>query len=280
MRSEVTSEAVDDERNPARPARHGLPRRLHPQRRAGALGRPAPGAGRSRRAARHRHGGRPPRPASRPRSSARAWRCCRRACCSTSPVRCRAARPRSSSGRARATWRSCPAPRRSTSARCAPRTSRRFPEPGGDQVVRVPDEGVRGDRGEGRAVGVARRDAADPHRHPRLRVGIGPADGRDGLLPPLGEGDRSSRRRWTAPSRRTCRPARCRSSCASPRPARRASSTIGVRANQVVFDLGGRRPLVAAHRRSVPELPPAAARHVRARADGQHAPSSRTSCGA
>ena len=30
-----------------------------------------------------------------------------------------------------------------------------FPEPGGDQIVRVPDEGVRGDRGQGRAVGVA-----------------------------------------------------------------------------------------------------------------------------
>ena len=41
---------------------------------------------------------------------------------------------------------------------------------------------------------------------------------------------------------------------------------IGVRANQVVFDLGRHRALVAAHRRSVPELPSAPARYARARA--------------
>ena len=43
-------------------------------------------------------------------------------------------------------------------------------------------------------------------------------------------------------------------------------SRIGVRTNQVVFEVGRRGPLLAPHRRPVPELPPAAARDVRARA--------------
>ena len=81
------------------------------------------------------------------------------------------------------------APRRSTSARCARRTSRRFPEPEGDGRVEVPGAGVRGDRAEGRPLGVARRDAPDPHRHPRVGRRRRAADGRDRLLPAVGEGD-------------------------------------------------------------------------------------------
>ena len=43
-----------------------------------------------------------------------------------------------------------------------------FPEPEGERVV-VPGAGVRGDRAQGGALGVARRDAPGPHRHPASR---------------------------------------------------------------------------------------------------------------
>ncbi len=166
-----------------------------------------------RRAARHRHGGRPARAAGgRDRARGRG----RPAGAPAARRRPRAARgaghPRAAPERA-ATSRSCRARRPSTSARCAPRTSRRSRSRAATRssasrrVAFV--ETVR----EGRPLGVARRDAADPHRHPRLRLGVGPADGRDGLLPPVGEGDAAGARRWRARSRPTCRPARCRSSC-------------------------------------------------------------------
>ena len=104
------------------------------------------GAGRARRAARHRHGGRPARPArGRGRARGRRPSCPARLLLDVARAlpgddgHARAAR------RASRTSRSCPAPRRSTSARCAPRTSRRFPEPGGDAVVTRARRGVRRD---------------------------------------------------------------------------------------------------------------------------------------
>ena len=55
---------------------------------------------------------------------------------------------------------------------------------------------------------------------------------------------------------------------------------IGVRANQVVFEVDGARALLAPDRRAVPQLPPAAARGLRARAARSTARSSWRSCGA
>ena len=76
---------------------------------------------------------------------------------------------------------------------------------------RRPRRRVRRDRAEGRALGLARRDASGPHRHPRLGVRRGAADGGDGLLPALGQGDAARVAALAARSRPTCRRARCRS---------------------------------------------------------------------
>ena len=182
------------------------------------------------------------------------------------PLAARRRRLARAAARASRTSRSSPAPRRSTSARCAPRTSRRCPSPADDAVVAVPGGGVRRDDRAGRPLGLARRDAPDPHRHPRLGVRRRAADGRHRLLPPERQGDARSRRRSTAASRPTCRRARCRSSRGSSARRRRAASRIGVRANQVVFEVGGTVAVLAPDRRAVPQLPPAAARDLRARA--------------
>ena len=168
----------------------------------------------------------------------------------------------------------------STSARCAPRTSRRSPRPAATPSSPCRPRAFVETIGKVAALRLARRDAADPHRHPRLRVGPGAADGRDRLLPPVGEGDAARAAARRAPSRPTCRRARCRSSRASrsrPRPRRCASR---VRANQVVFEVGGIVAVLAPDRRPVPELPPAAARDLRARAAARRRASSPTSCGA
>src|SRR3712207_8401527 len=44
---------------------------------------------------------------------------------------------------------------------------------------------------------VPRRDAPDPHRHPRVGVRAGAADGRHRLLPAVGEGDPARDRKST-----------------------------------------------------------------------------------
>ena len=167
------------------------------------------------RAARHRHGGRPARPARGRPSSAPAPSSSPPACCSTSSASCPAATCRSSCARPSRTSRSSPAPRASTSARCAPRTSRRCPSPGGDQIVTDARAGLHRDDRPRRALGLARRDAPDPHRHPRLRGRRRAADGRDRLLSPERQGDAARGRRSPTASRPTCRPARWRSSAAS-----------------------------------------------------------------
>ena len=71
-----------------------------------------------------------------------------------------------------------------------------FPEAEGDGRV----AGARRRRSSRRsrkvaALGLARRDAAGPHRHPRLGDRRRAADGRDRLLPPVASRRRSSRRR-------------------------------------------------------------------------------------
>ena len=55
---------------------------------------------------------------------------------------------------------------------------------------------------------------------------------------------------------------------------------VSLRSNQVVFEAGRRRALVAADRRPVPERPHAAAGGLRARAAARPAPRSPTSCAA
>ena len=63
-----------------------------------------------------------------------------------------------------------------------------LPEPGGDDQLDVPGPALVETVAQGGARGVARRDAAGTDRHPRLRHRAGAADGRDRLLPPVGQG--------------------------------------------------------------------------------------------
>ena len=62
---------------------------------------------------------------------------------------------------------------------------------------------------------VARREPPGADRHPRPLRARQDRDGRDRLVPPRGQGDAGRRRRCPS-SRRSSRPARCRSSRASP----------------------------------------------------------------
>ena len=64
-----------------------------------------------------------------------------------------------------------------------------FPEPEGDGRVAGAGRGVRRDDRQGRALGVARRDAPGADRHPRVGDGRRAAHGRDRLLPAVGQGD-------------------------------------------------------------------------------------------
>ena len=154
-----------------------------------------------------------------------------------------------------------------------------FPEAGGRRPRSGPRRGIRRDGRQGRAVGVARRDAPGADRDPRLRHGRRAADGRHRLLPAVGQGDEAGGRRSTARSRRTCRRERCRSS-PHRRPVRGGRAQRR-RAHQPGRVRGRRhRPLLAPDRRAVPELSPAAAGCVRARAAARWRARSPTSCGA
>ena len=102
-----------------------------------------------------------------------------------------------------------------------------------------PLRGVRRDDQPRRSIGVAGRDAPPPHGRAGLGLRQGAADGRDRLVPAVGQGDLARRGRSTASSRRTCRPAPCRSSAGwpaattrrprsrSPRSRTRSSSRVG-----------------------------------------------------
>ena len=113
-----------------------------------------------------------------------------------------------------------------------------LPEPG-----RRPDRhharaGLHGDHRPRRPLGLARRDAPDPHRHPRLGGRRRAAHGGHRLLSPERQGD--------APGDLAAR--RLRGQRAGPRAARSSAAwcattssdiRIGVRANQVVFEVDG-----------------------------------------
>ena len=98
---------------------------------------------------------------------------------------------------------------------------------------------------------VARRVAPGADRHPRPLRGRQDRDGRDRLVPALGEGDGARGRRRPS-SRRSCRRGR------SPSSARIAQGgdeiQLGVHENQVVFGADGVVAHDAPHRRPVPEL--------------------------
>ena len=64
-----------------------------------------------------------------------------------------------------------------------------FPEPEGDGRVEVPGPAFVETVLKVARVGLAGRDAAGAHGDPRVRLGERAADGRHGLLPPVGEGD-------------------------------------------------------------------------------------------
>ena len=141
------------------------------------------------RAARHRHGDRPARPArgrGRPRGRRRA------AGAPGRRRRPRAARrrgvARAAPGRAgrrdRRRLRDLPHPHAALGGLPAVPGAGGRPRPG-------PRRGVRRDRAQGRPLRLARRDAPGAHRHPRLRLGRRAADGRDRLLPALGQGDQA-----------------------------------------------------------------------------------------
>ena len=140
-----------------------------------------------------------------------------------------------------------------------------FPEAEGDGRVQVPGAGVRRDRAEGRPLGLARRDAPGAHRHPRLGQRRRAPHGRDRLLPALRQGDEARRA-----ARRRLRGERAGPGAAGAQPHRRPGGRGRAerRRPHQPGDLRGRRhrAVVAADRRPVPELPPAAARRVRARA--------------
>ena len=245
-------------------------------------GRPDPGHGRRRRAARHRHGGRacacpldaevgprghgraPGAPAARRRA-----RAARRARHARAPAERAGRRDRLA------------APRRSTFARCAPTTSHRFPEAGGDAVVSVPRRRVRrhgrhASRAPPRATRRARSSPASSSRRRATSCGWSPP-----TPTACGEGDAARGAARRAPSRPTCRRARCRSSAGSS-PSTRAPSELRDRRARQPGRLRGRRrhAVLAADRRPVPQLPPAAARQLRARAALPTRRARRTSCAA
>ena len=98
---------------------------------------------------------------------------------------------------------------------------------------------LRRDDRKGRPVGLARRDAADPDRDPRLRLGLGAAHGRDRLLPAQRQGDRPRRAAASARSRPTSRPARSRSSSRIAGQTALETLTVSPRQNQIVFSFDG-----------------------------------------
>ena len=155
-----------------------------------------------------------------------------------------------------------------------------LPEPGGDTEVTVPAEAFVTTIARVAALGLARRDAPGADRHPRHRRGAAAADGRDRLLPAVGQGDpaRVAAVGLVRGQRAGSRAAA--SSAGSSRAATSTRCTIGVRQNQIVFQVGRHRALLAADRGAVPQLPPAAARRLRARAHARARPSSSRSCGA
>ena len=133
-----------------------------------------------------------------------------------------------------------------------------LPEPGGDTTVVLPGRGVHRDDRPRLPLGVARRDAPDPHRRPRVGRGDGAADGRHGLLPAERQGDDA---RGAAGGRVRGQRAGAGARGARPADRRGRGDDQHRRAREPGRLRGrGRRALLAPDRRAVPELPPAAAR--------------------
>ena len=194
--------------------------------------------------------------------------CCRPACCSTSPARCPADELDAGAAHRRAGRRAASAaPRRSTCARCAPRTSRRSPTPGRrDARRRSPARRSCDTITTRRPLGLARRDAPGAHRHPHVRLRAGAAHGRDRLLPAERQGDRARDRAARAAFEANV-PARALQELA--RIAQQATATTrspSASGRTRSSSSSATSSLLAPDRRPVPQLPPAAAGVGRARA--------------
>ena len=158
-------------------------------------------------------------------------------------------RRRSSCAPPSRTSRSCRARRRSTSARCAPRTSRRCPSPAATPSSTVPAAAFV------ETINRVARSASRDETRPILTgilvsaSGVGAADGRDRLLPPERQGDEArgaARRRLRgqrpgarAAGARADRPGRRRrgahaSRCAPTRSSSRSAATSSPRASSTV----------------------------------------------
>ena len=194
------------------------------------------------RAPGHRHGRRPPRPA-RGRGGARGRR---RAPGTTAPRRGpRAARPPQVSLELRAAEQDVEivvGQRHVPHPHAARRGLPAVPGAGATTASIVPSPPRRSSTTARKVARSASRDETRPVLTGILVSAAGPgaADGRDRLLPAERQGDARSRRRSTAPSRPTCRPARSRSWPRIVRAAeRRATHASACAPNQVVFEVGG-----------------------------------------
>ena len=125
--------------------------------------------------------------------------------------------------------------------------------------------GVHRDRAQGRGLRVARRDPPGAHRNPGLRGGTRAADGRDRLVPAQREGDSARGRAGVGVRGQRSRAGASGAGACGGR--RRGGTAQGERPPEPGrVPARRRRALLAADRRAVPELPPAAARVLRARA--------------
>ena len=134
------------------------------------------------------HGGRPQGPAGghgRPRRRRRPARAAdgRRGAPAAGRRRDARAPPRRAGRRGGRRHREVPHPH--AAGRGLPAAARARRRSGGHHAGRR----LRGDHRQGPPLGVAGRDAPDPHRHPRLGIRLGAADGRHRLVSPEREGD-------------------------------------------------------------------------------------------
>ena len=240
-----------------------LARRVDPRQRAGALGRPAPRRGRGARARRDRHGA----------VAAHVARCAGRRRGRRGRPREAARRPGAASARERGHAR-VPAGggRRAGHVRgvllAAEHVQRRglpaAAEHSTRRCTRVDRACAARDDGACRDARVAGRVAPGAHRHPRSLRGRHARHGRDRLVPDVRQGDGARAR--PGPELEAIIPARALQELAGiggdseTDRARRAGEPRGLRHRRRLAD-------DAPHRRPVPELPAAAARELRGRAD-------------
>ena len=231
----------DLERRAARAAADRLPRRFDAQRRAGALRRPDRGERRQASSCAPPTWSRRSASRSPPRSRARARSCCRRGCCSTSP----AASRRGTAGDARAAARAAgrrgrrPAPRSFHLRTLRTEDFPPLPEPGGDTVVTCPPTAFVD------TIEKVSRSASRDETRPILTGILVSASGAelrmvatDSYRLSVKETDARGAARRRLRGQRPGARAR-RAAVGRRRPARPRTIRIGVRANQVVFEVGG-----------------------------------------